>query len=175
MKKVLYILAEFDDDDVQWMSANGSRNTLSPGEVLITQGVDLESLFVALDGRFSVSVNGVEVAKTGAGEVLGEISFVDRHPPTATVTAVEESHVLAIPREVIHEKLRSDREFAARFYLALSTFLADRLRGILEQVGGGAGVSDWSSDTEELDLDRLDAVSRAGDRFQRVLRQLGTN
>jgi CRP/FNR family transcriptional regulator, cyclic AMP receptor protein len=177
MKKVLYILAELDDDDVQWMSENGSRNAYSRGEVLITQGEDLDSLFVALDGRFSVAVDGVEVARIGAGEVLGEISFVDDHSATATVTAVEASHVLAIPHGVVRAKLKVDPEFAARFYLALATFLADRLRSTLQLVRSGTGESHGSYEDEEreLDFDRLDALSRAGDRFHRVLRQLGTN
>jgi CRP/FNR family cyclic AMP-dependent transcriptional regulator len=177
MKKVLYILAELDDNDVKWMSENGSRNAYASGEVLIRQGSDLESLFVALDGRFSVVVNSVEVARIGAGEVLGEISFVDNHSATATVTAVEESHVLEIPRDVIRAKLKTDKEFASRFYLALATFLADRLRGTLQLVQGQSADSDETSADDELDLDldRLDALSRAGARFHRVLRQLGTN
>ncbi|MBT3327224.1 MAG: hypothetical protein HN396_13380 [Gemmatimonadales bacterium] len=106
---------------------------------------------------------------------MGEISFVDNHSATATVTAVEESHVLEIPRDVIRAKLETDKEFASRFYLALATFLADRLRGTLRLVQGQSADSDETSADDELELDRLDALSRAGDRFHRVLRQLGTN
>lgn len=168
MKNVLYILAELDDEDVAWMAENGSRTTLHPGDRLITEGTAIDSLYVVLDGRFVVTVEGTEVAHVGAGAFLGEISFVDHHPPSATVAAAEDSHVLAIPREVVQYKLESDLGFASRFYLALATFLAERLRDTLQQVASAPPEED------ELDLDRLDRISRAGERFERILRQLST-
>jgi len=168
MKSALYILAELDDDDVSWMSENGSRTTLRPEDVLITQGGEIESLFVVLDGSFLVSVDGTEVAQVGAGQFLGDVSFVDHFPPSATVTAAQDSHVLVIARDVMQHKLDSDPNFAARFYLALATFLAERLRSTMEKLGSGPSGGD------ELDLDRLDRISRAGERFERILRQLST-
>lgn len=168
MKNALYILAELEDDDVAWMSENGSRETVRPGDRLIGQGDALDSLFVVLDGQFSVTVDGAEVAQVGAGQFLGEISFIDDRPSSATVTATQDSHVLAILREVVQYKLESDPGFAARFYLALSTFLAERLRKTLREAGSS------SSGDDELDLDRLDRISRAGERFERILRQLST-
>jgi CRP/FNR family transcriptional regulator, cyclic AMP receptor protein len=168
MKNALYYLAEFEDDDVAWMSENGSRETVQPGERLIGQGEALDSLFVVLDGQFAVSINGTEVSQVGAGQFLGEISFVDHHPSSATVTATQESHVLAILREAVQYKLESDSAFAARFYLAVSMFLAERFRKTLRDAVPG------QSDDEELDLDRLDRISRAGERFERILRQLSS-
>jgi len=170
MKKVLYILAELDDGDVAWMSAQGRRDTLRPGEALITQGVATGALYFVLEGRFAVTVDGTEVARVGAGEVLGEISFVDRHPPTATVTALDAARVLAIPKTAVERKLETDPPFAARFYRALATFMADRLRATLGQVGSAPR----SAATDELDLDRLERISRAGERFERVLRTLAS-
>jgi len=168
MKKVLYVLAELNDADVDWMTENGSRDSLRPQEILITQGVHTDSLFFVLDGRFEVSIDGTEVATVGAGAVLGEISFVDSHPPTATVKALDASRVLAIPRTSVQHKLDTDPPFAARFYRAVSVFLADRLRSTLQQVSGGEAPDEM----EELDLDRLESVSRAGERFRSVLQSL---
>jgi CRP/FNR family transcriptional regulator, cyclic AMP receptor protein len=59
---------------------------------------------------------------------MGEMSFVDQAPPSATVQAMEPSFVLDIPRRRLNAKLAEDAGFAARFYRALSMFLAARLR-----------------------------------------------
>jgi len=38
------------------------------------------------------------VAQLMSGEVIGEMSFVDSYPPSASVQALERSAVLAVPR-----------------------------------------------------------------------------
>ena len=59
-------------------------------EYLIEEGKPLSVLYVLLDGQLSVSLaalGGKEVARLQSGEILGELSFLDSRPPTATVTA----------------------------------------------------------------------------------------
>ena len=170
MKKVLYILGELDDDDAEWLAQSGTHRKIPAGEVLIHEGRDIDEVFFVTQGTFSVSTEGAEqeVARVGAGEVLGEISFVDRHPPTATVTAVENSGVLSVSREALTEKIAADPAFAGRFYKAVAVFLAERLRSTLRQLGSGT----LEADTTELDLTALESVSKAGVRFERILQKL---
>ena len=169
MKKVLYILGGLEDDDAEWLTRAGSRRTIPRGTTLIREGERIDSLFFVTQGSFAVTAGASRqtVAEVGVGEVLGEVSFVDRSPPTATVTALVESGVLAIPKSVLQDKLRDDPAFAGRFYRAVATFLADRLRQTLAQLGGGS-----SHDDDELDLEALDSVSKAGVRFERILQRL---
>ena len=170
MKKVLYILGEFEDDDVEWLTTSGVRRTLAGGDVLIREGAPIEFLFFVTHGTFAVTRGAArtEVARVGVGEVLGEVSFVDRRAPTATVSALEDAGVLAVPREALNAKLRDDPGFAGRFYRAVAVFLADRLRSTLLLVG--REVADESEN--ELDLHALDTVSKAGVRFERILQRL---
>ena len=169
MKKVLYILGELEDGDAEWLVRSGRRLQVAPGEPIIREGEPADSLFFVIGGTFRVSTRTApEVAVLSAGEVVGEISFVDHRPPTATVTALEDARVLAIPRPVLAEKLRTDPPFAARFYRALAVFLAHRLRDAVRHLGDG----EPSEDDDELDLDALHAFSRGGTRFERILRRL---
>lgn len=170
MKKVLYILSVLDDQDVRWLGDSGARRTLATGEVLIREGGTINSIFFVLEGHLSVTVKNRKVAEVGAGEVVGEVSFVDRYPPTATVTALEHTRVLEVSRSVLEKKIATDLAFSSRFYLAVCTFLADRLRSTLGQANGA---SDHDDALDELDLDKLHAVSKAGERFKRVLQTLG--
>ncbi len=169
MKKVLYILGEFDDSDAEWFVQAGRKVAVPDGQAIIREGEPIASLFFVIGGTFRVTTgsSGTELARLGTGEVLGEISYVDDRPPTATVTAVEDGLVLAIPRSILTAKLESDPEFASRFYRAIATFLADRLRTTLQQASGADGPP-----PDELDLDELHTLSQAGVRFERILQRL---
>jgi hypothetical protein len=43
------------------------------------------------------------------------MSFIDARPPSATVQALDNTIVLAVPRRELAAKLEQDAEFAARF------------------------------------------------------------
>jgi len=80
MSKVLVILGELSDRDIDWMLANGTRTQVLPGTTLITEGKPLDALYIVLEGTLSVAVSSFadkEIGKIIAGEVLGEMSFVD--------------------------------------------------------------------------------------------------
>lgn len=169
MKKVLYILGELDDADAEWLVQAGRSIDIPDGQAIIREGEPIDSIFFVTRGVFRVTTraSSSDIAQIGTGEVLGEISYVDRRPPTATVTAVTDGRVLSIPRSSLSQKLSSDPGFASRFYKAIAAFLADRLRSTLLQLGGAA-----SEDDDGLDLDELHTLSQGGVRFERILRRL---
>jgi CRP-like cAMP-binding protein len=175
MRKALYILGQLNDDDVQWLARHGTRRTLRDGEVIIREGQPVDALFVSLDGALSVALRaGGEIARLGAGELVGEISFVDSAPPSATVSGAGQATVLEIKRAVLQRKLDEDIAFSSRFYRALAVFLADRLRATTMQLGYGKA-GDLHTDKVlhgELDASVLDSVAEAGERFNRLLGML---
>jgi CRP-like cAMP-binding protein len=176
MRRVLYILALLDDEDIDWLVNTGRRVNVSAGEAIITEGESLDAIFIVAGGRFSVLVgNGnCELENLSVGEMLGEISLLDSRPPSATVVAKEPSAVLRIDRAAIHARLESNRAFAARFYKALAVFLAQRLRKTVAVFGyGGARIeNDELGWDDEIDPELLDHVSLAGARFNMILDKL---
>lgn len=175
MRKVLYILGQLSDDDAEWLSNVGKKLRLPQGTELIRQGKNIGAMYVILDGKVSVSIDKIgEVAKLGAGEIVGEMSLVDSRPPSATVTACSNCVVLEIQKKTIEEKVAKDNAFAAHFYKAIATFLSDRLRGTVERLGygGDVGLDDDVELEGELDLNVLDNVHLAGARFERMLKKL---
>jgi len=175
MRKALYILGQLNDADVEWLAQRGTRRRLADGEVLVREGRQVDTLFITLGGQLRVTLrDGQEVARLGAGEVVGEISFVDSSPPIATVTANGEATVLALAKSALQDRIATDDAFAARFYRALAVFLADRMRATTRRLGYGE-TGDLDSDEmleDELDIGVLDNVAQAGERFTRLLRQL---
>ena len=177
MRKVLFILSELADSDIDWMVENGTKRSCAPGAVLIEEGKPIEDLFILLDGHLTVTLAAAdnrEIARLGSGEILGEMSFLDSRPPTATVPACEEAEVLAISRARLTDKLVADSGFAARFYRALGVFLASRLRHSQQRLGYDSGkMLDGEIEHEnELDPDVLDGLALAGARFDWMLRRL---
>jgi len=176
MRKALYLLGQLDDADVEWMMAEGGRQRVPAGTVLIREGQPIDALYIILDGSVEVSGTGVagEAIRLGCGEVVGEMSFVEARPPSATVAAAEGLVVLAIPRARLTAKLARDAGFAARFYRSLAVFLSHRLRETVARLGYGKG-QPLREDLEyegELDTETLDCVHLAGSRFDRVRQRL---
>lgn len=173
MRKALYFLGILDDRDVEWMIRNGRKMTLAPGKVLIEQGKPTEWFYFVLDGVFVVYTHSASrIATLKAGEVIGEISFVDERPPTASVRAEVESKVGAVARVALIEKLREDVEFAARFYQSIAVFLADRMRTTIGSLGvQKLELEESVEDEDELAPHLLNHVSMAGIRFAEMQRR----
>lgn len=151
MKKALYMLAEFSDRDFDWLLTAGKRRKVQKGTVLIHEGEATDALYLVLDGTLGVSmqaIGGQEVARLSSGEVVGEMSFIDFRPPSATVTAIEDAMVWSIPRSQLAAKLMQDVDFAAHFYHAVAVFLSDRLRETVSRLSYAKEMMTEVADTE---------------------------
>jgi CRP-like cAMP-binding protein len=176
MRKVLFILGQLNDSDVEWLSTVGERQTIPRGTELIREGSDLETVFLILDGQMSVWAGGrVKLATVASGDILGEMSLVDSSKTSASIRCETDSVVLAISKAALSARLKSDVGFAARFYKALALFLADRMRNTIRRMGYGKLEDEPArddSDIDELDSEVLDNVHLAGARFERILQKL---
>jgi SAM-dependent methyltransferase len=101
--------------------------------VIVQEGVRGEFVYLILDGLFAVlsaTAGGREIGRLGPGEIFGEMSFLDDRPTSATISALEDSRVLAIARADLDAELPQDSGLAARLYKALAVIIAGRLRKI---------------------------------------------
>lgn len=177
MRKVLYILGQLSDDDIEWLTRVGQRQRLPAHSVLIREGQHADALYLLLDGTLIITLKAMqnkEIDRAFCGEIVGEMSFVDSRPPSATVRALDDCTVLSVPRSVLNQRLEHDTGFAARFYRAIALFLSDRLRQTTRVAVAWASQSldeDVDAD-DELDAAVLDNVHLAGARFDRILKRL---
>ncbi len=172
MRKAMYLMGVLDDADMEWLASYGVGLHAPKGQTLVREGQPLDSLFVLLDGELSVTAGSQQIATLFAGEVVGEISFVDSRPPLATVTATRDSRLLAIAHDRLSRKMDTDKKFAANFYRAIATFLADRLRTTTVRLGYGAGQEQASREADDLGDDLLETVSLGTRRFDELLKRL---
>ena len=123
------IVAGLDEADMLWLLSVGKLRRLKAGERLVEAGRPLGDLFFLLDGTLTVDrADGTRVATLSEGQVVGEMSFVDRGAPTVRVEAAEPAEVIAVARKDILDRFTREPVFAARFYRALAVLLSERLR-----------------------------------------------
>jgi CRP/FNR family transcriptional regulator, cyclic AMP receptor protein len=139
MKKILFMLGELTDADLDWLLYVGRKEKLVAGTTLLQEGFPIDTLYIVLTGSLSVTIDalGKEIARLDSGEIVGEISFLDNRPPIATVRAVSDALVFSIPRAQLLRKLEDDPGFAANFYRAIALFMADRMRNTVALLGYG--------------------------------------
>ena len=101
---------------------------LLPGEFLLHEGEESFEMYYLQSGTLSVlkrKGDGVnQIGTIIAGELVGEMSFLDKQPRSASVKAVTESVLVIIP----HEKLDATLEVLPKWFTALLNTLLDRLR-----------------------------------------------
>jgi CRP/FNR family transcriptional regulator, cyclic AMP receptor protein len=172
------MFGDLSDSDIEWLAAAGERKSFPKGSVLIRQGEPIEEIYILLDGQLSVRVTSapddVTINTLQKGEIVGELSFLDSRPPTATVMAATDAIVLAIARSKLRLKLERDSAFAAKFYRALGVFLADRLRRSTGRLGYDSSqlLRPDKADDDEIDPDLLESVAIAAKRFELLLEHL---
>ena len=176
MRKVLFIFGDLSDGDIEWMAVTGVRKSFPKGSILIQEGRPIGEVYILLDGKLSVLVQARRnevIATLQTGEIVGELSFLDSRPPSATVAAATDSIVLAISCDKLRAKLERDTAFAAKFYRALGVFLSDRLRNTME-LGFGHSLRLEDHAADEIDPELLDSVSIAAKRFELLVERFKT-
>ncbi len=178
MKKILYIFGQLNNQDVEWLTENGRKLHMKPGETLVTKGDESHHLYIVLEGSLSVVTgkdDSVKIASLECGEVVGEISFLDGGSPSATVKADTDCLVYSILNSRIEDKIKVDEGFGVRLYKALALFLTERLRSANAKYNDSEdseNKEEEKSSLDELNSIMTDNVGEAGRRFTRLLTKM---
>lgn len=155
------LFGELSDSDVDWMLSEGHLEEISRDTVAIDAGKQVEQLYVLLQGKMSIGVREAkknrltlafaaleqkqdvgdtpdrEIARVSRGEIVGEITAFDMHLSNYTLKALEDSLVLAIPREQLLLKLQQDNLMAARFYRMIGLLISTKHQSLIDRLGFG--------------------------------------
>jgi NTE family protein len=109
-------LAGSDEESIAFVEAGAHYLTLRPGEVLLRQGDSGDDVYFVLSGRMraeTIGEAGTVLGEIGRGESVGELAMFTGELRSATITALRQTTLARIPRELI------DRAIALRPELAL--------------------------------------------------------
>ena len=93
------IFAPLPPAAVEHLAVKLRPRTVAAGEVVFHQGDPGDLFYVVENGRCEVTIDSEKVADAWPGEAFGEIALLRDVPRTATVTAVEETTLLALERD----------------------------------------------------------------------------
>lgn len=98
-------------------------------KTIVKEGQAGVLMYVVLDGRLAVSIQGKLVEKIGPGGVFGEMALVDRTPRLATVVSETDCGLLAIGRNTFLDLIKASPDFAVSLLGAVgerARFIASR-------------------------------------------------
>ena len=99
------------------------------GHVLMRQGASGGEMFIIAKGNVTVERNGQEVARLGAGSVIGEMALVSEGPRTATVTTTEPSTLFVVAHREFHSLMDQSADVRTCVFKAV----AGRVRELDEE------------------------------------------
>lgn len=136
----LRIFHNLTDRDIFEVMKRSDIITVPNGATVFTEGDTDQSLYVIIKGEFEVTarspVSGEMIRFSCAGEglVFGEMSFLDRQPRSATITATMDAEVFGLTREDYDDLLTQSPISAARFMMGVAEILSRRLRGVDQRI-----------------------------------------
>ncbi len=129
------LFARLDPAKLGKIHGKGRVRELAPGESLVDELAPNSDLFVVLQGTLEVCLphtaerfTKLVVDTIGPGDCIGEYSFIDKQPASASVVALEPAKVFAIAHDAFEEVLRSDSVVGHAVYENLLRLLIERLR-----------------------------------------------
>jgi CRP/FNR family transcriptional regulator, cyclic AMP receptor protein len=129
--KGIWLFATLEDADIAEIAALARPRRCPPRQPVVSQGDLTAELFAVVSGKLKATATNaagdqVVFSIIGPGEVFGEIALLDGEARSATVTAVEDSELLAIKREAFQELVLRVPTLA----LSLTRVMARRLRDL---------------------------------------------
>jgi CRP-like cAMP-binding protein len=136
----LHHLAPFRDctpAELRALAGALDEASLPAGRTLCRQGETGLEAFVIASGEVDVIIDDIHVATLGAGQMVGELSVLDRGPRTATVITRTPVELFVIPGDRFKVLVERAPTMAESLMVALSR----RLRAVDEAVASGGGLA----------------------------------
>ena len=129
------LFAGFTQGEFQEFTKLMNVHTHGPGEVIVREGDKGKSVYIIANGSVKVyttmlSGEVVELAKLWPSEFFGEISFLTGKPRTATIETLEDTTVLEMTEDKLHDLV----EKHPRVREVLQKYSEMRLKGTIETV-----------------------------------------
>ena len=94
------------------VAAMSEEVRVDAGSTIIEEGAVEDHLFVVVEGRVRVHRDDTTLVELGPGATVGELAVLVPEPRSATVTALDATHLLTIRKPVLDELLLDWPELA---------------------------------------------------------------
>jgi hypothetical protein len=97
-------------------------------ERLVEAGKALDRFMIIFAGKTAVRAGDKNIAELGAGQFVGEMSFLTNQAPTADVVAIEPTRYVAWPKRDLSHFLETNPALRSAMQLVIGTDLVGKLR-----------------------------------------------
>ena len=104
--------------------------TFKPGETIINEGTESDTVYSIVEGHAEVFVKGTKVGEVLEDEIFGALSLLTNSPRTATVVADSRCLVMVVPRHQFETMIKSH----PRICLSLMENMARQIVSLNAQV-----------------------------------------
>ena len=120
-------------NDWALVADKASRVNFKTGETIVERGRRTHGVYLILKGTASVHIPSHTATKViGAGEICGELSFLDELPASASVIADGAVEAYYLDRPALTSLFELFPHLASRFYRSLAANLSRRLRDVID-------------------------------------------
>ena len=99
------LFAGLSDRDLRHVLESGKEVRFEAGQAVVEEDRSGVGFHLIVEGTAAVSAHGTGLTTAGPGQYFGEISLIDGHPRSATVTARTDLVTFSIPGWSFHELL----------------------------------------------------------------------
>ena len=99
-----------------------------PEKNLCENNTSSDEMYILLSGELAIiTADGLQVARLAPITAVGEIGVITQQPRSATVTAIQPSRTLVIPKPPFDHLLRADRDMQTKIYQNIIEILSTKL------------------------------------------------
>ena len=157
------IFNSLSEDETRQLASRMKRESFAPGEVVLRQGDDGDSLYILTRGRVRILLNGAaglseQLACLAPGDFFGEMSLLTGEKRSATVLAIDQADCYSLSKSDL-SALLSERPA-----------LAGDISAVLENRQTGLAAAREKMDEES---ERQRASLKHGDLLRRIKKYFG--
>ncbi len=109
---------------LNWFKDFADPQTFATGETIFTEGTPGNVMYVVLDGKIDIRVDGNSLDVANAGAIIGEMALIDDSARSATAIALEDSKLAPVDERQFLYMV----EHTPYFALYVMKVLVERLR-----------------------------------------------
>jgi len=132
MLREMPLLGGAKDDVLELLLNHAAERSLVAGETLFTEGDLGETMYLLESGELEVFRRrhsaDYPIRRLHAGDCVGEMSFVDLGPRSASVVAATDAQVLELTHEALLQLYEQDLEQFALIQINMAREMSRRLR-----------------------------------------------
>jgi CRP/FNR family transcriptional regulator, cyclic AMP receptor protein len=126
--KTIPMFSETPDEALTEIAILLQEQDVLPGEQIVTKGDPGSSMFIIIGGKVRVHDDEHTFNTLADNQVFGELALLDSEPRSASVTAIESTHLFKLEQEPFYELMHDRGEVARGIIRMLVTSLRARVQ-----------------------------------------------